>query len=50
METFVFLQLIAIPFVIYFGARIIFLAYFHAKRDFLRRYFKDGNSENAGKQ
>lgn len=31
-----FLYLLA-PFVVYFVARVLFLAYFHAKRDHLRR-------------
>lgn len=34
---------------VYFFARVVFLAFFHAKRDFLRRYMQDGSSEDEGK-
>jgi hypothetical protein len=39
---------ILLPFGVYFIARIIFVAYFHAKRDFLRRFFRDGTDSNQG--
>lgn len=34
--------IILTPLLVYLGARIIFIAYFHAKRDFLRRFLGYG--------
>lgn len=37
--------LVLSPFVVYLGARVVFAAYFHAKRDFLRRLFTHGTAQ-----
>ena len=31
--------LLLLPFAVYIGARVIFVAYFHAKRDHIRRLY-----------
>lgn len=34
------------PIVVYLGARIVFVAYFHAKRDHLRRIYRGIDEKN----
>lgn len=33
------------PLLVYLGARIVFIAYFHAKRDFIRRFLGYGTDQ-----
>lgn len=37
--------LLLIPFAVYIGARVIFIAFFHAKRDYIRRLYRGIDSE-----
>lgn len=41
---------IALPFALYFVARIVFAAYFDAKYHSLRRFFKYGESDQSKKR
>ena len=37
--------LLLIPLTVYIGARVIFSAFFHAKRDYIRRLYRGIDSE-----
>lgn len=42
------IAVLAAPFGVYILARVIFLAYFHAKRDFVRRYYREFDPKESG--